>query len=217
MMDVGIARGGDYVLRKEQIDYVFKELDWYAEERRKQADLGIATPIEVGIDGTRRSDGLIPPGLKERLLVCVKKLKNIPDNLKDWHPSSKQVLDLVHPSSSKVRWDERYCLQKFQWLPTDFDISCEGKVEMKSYINNLHPVEHSDMYSVLEEIFEKFIPLFEDVLAEMSTIYTKEHDWPLIAMNLADIELTPEDPKYTGGNRHVEGMANENIVASGIY
>lgn len=36
-------------------------------------------------------------------------------------------------------------------------------------------------------------------------------------MKLANIELTPENPTYTGGAWHVEGMANENIVATGIY
>ncbi|KAJ7086405.1 hypothetical protein B0H15DRAFT_347732 [Mycena belliarum] len=36
-------------------------------------------------------------------------------------------------------------------------------------------------------------------------------------IKLANIHLTPEQPKYAGGSWHVEGMLNENIVASGIY
>ncbi|KAJ6468804.1 hypothetical protein C8R45DRAFT_1167463 [Mycena sanguinolenta] len=36
-------------------------------------------------------------------------------------------------------------------------------------------------------------------------------------IKLASIHLTPENPKYAGGSWHVEGMANERIVASGIY
>ncbi|KAF8202665.1 hypothetical protein K438DRAFT_2102163 [Mycena galopus ATCC 62051] len=36
-------------------------------------------------------------------------------------------------------------------------------------------------------------------------------------IKLANIHLTPENPKYAGGTWHVEGMANERIVASGIY
>lgn len=36
-------------------------------------------------------------------------------------------------------------------------------------------------------------------------------------VKLANIELTPENPRYTGGSWHVEGMASENIAASGIY
>ncbi|KAJ7119673.1 hypothetical protein C8R44DRAFT_878079 [Mycena epipterygia] len=36
-------------------------------------------------------------------------------------------------------------------------------------------------------------------------------------IKLANIHLTPENPNYEGGSWHVEGMANEHIVASGIY
>ncbi|KAJ7117882.1 hypothetical protein C8R43DRAFT_1153902 [Mycena crocata] len=36
-------------------------------------------------------------------------------------------------------------------------------------------------------------------------------------IKLANIHLTPEQPEYKGGSWHVEGMANEHIVASGIY
>ncbi|MES1916117.1 MAG: hypothetical protein MHM6MM_007966 [Cercozoa sp. M6MM] len=35
-------------------------------------------------------------------------------------------------------------------------------------------------------------------------------------VKMATIELTPEKPRYEGGSWHVEGMQNENIVASGI-
>ncbi|KAJ2771901.1 hypothetical protein IWQ56_001602, partial [Coemansia nantahalensis] len=34
---------------------------------------------------------------------------------------------------------------------------------------------------------------------------------------MSSIELTPEKPEYEGGNWHVEAMANERIVATGIY
>ncbi|KAJ7778896.1 hypothetical protein B0H14DRAFT_3507876 [Mycena olivaceomarginata] len=36
-------------------------------------------------------------------------------------------------------------------------------------------------------------------------------------VKLANIHLTPDRPEYEGGSWHVEGMANEHIVASGIY
>eukprot|EP01094_Clydonella_sp_ATCC50884_P002203 TRINITY_DN11691_c0_g1_i2.p1 TRINITY_DN11691_c0_g1~~TRINITY_DN11691_c0_g1_i2.p1 ORF type:complete len:678 (+),score=155.32 TRINITY_DN11691_c0_g1_i2:752-2785(+) len=38
-----------------------------------------------------------------------------------------------------------------------------------------------------------------------------------VIVKLANIELTPEKPRYEGGVWHVEGMENEAIVASGIY
>ncbi|KAK7052570.1 hypothetical protein R3P38DRAFT_2861135 [Favolaschia claudopus] len=36
-------------------------------------------------------------------------------------------------------------------------------------------------------------------------------------VKLANIHLTPENPRYYGGSWHIEGMVNEHIVASGIY
>lgn len=38
-----------------------------------------------------------------------------------------------------------------------------------------------------------------------------------VIVKLANIVLTPDQPKYKGGTWHVEGMDNENIVASGIF
>ncbi|KAH9884533.1 hypothetical protein C8Q73DRAFT_770645 [Cubamyces lactineus] len=38
-----------------------------------------------------------------------------------------------------------------------------------------------------------------------------------VIVKLANIVLTPENPVYHGGAWHVEGMANEKIVATGIY
>ncbi|KAF9972722.1 hypothetical protein BGZ73_004149 [Actinomortierella ambigua] len=165
-----------------------------------------------------------------------------------------------------------YYSKKYHWLPTDFEVSGEGKVNIKSYINNLHPLEHKEMYPVLGEIFEKFLPMFEQVLGDMLTIQSrvnrleaKPYDWYVrpdfeeaededaawdewyenrvptfpdipkfetiepnpvydlrnktlqVIVKMANIELTPENPTYSGGTWHVEGMANERIVASGIY
>ncbi|KAJ2461107.1 hypothetical protein GGF42_000411 [Coemansia sp. RSA 2424] len=36
-------------------------------------------------------------------------------------------------------------------------------------------------------------------------------------VKISNIELTPEKPEYDGGNWHVETMANERIIATGIY
>ncbi|KAF9090543.1 hypothetical protein BGX29_011415 [Mortierella sp. GBA35] len=288
-------------MRDEQLAYVFEELKWYIRKRQDQVDRGVTALTEVGIECTRRCDGLIPEELKTRLLACVRKLEDLLDHLKDWHPGSdRQVLDLVHPSlfpfvagrthvtkqeaipalefiGSGDVVDEtphvgtkvpQFYSKKFKWLPTDFDVTSDGKVKARSYINNLHPVEHKEMYPILEEIIERFLPMFEEVLGDMRAFGTKtkrliadtygwygeekdyedfeeEDDYydyianrvpelPTIPeftppedapkydlrtgkrslqliVKLANIELTPENPKYEGGTWH------ENIVATGIY
>jgi hypothetical protein len=38
-----------------------------------------------------------------------------------------------------------------------------------------------------------------------------------VIVKLSSIELTPEQPTYSGGNWHLEGMLNEHIVATAIY
>jgi hypothetical protein len=56
---------------------------------------------------------------------------------------------------------------KYQWLPSEFDISPEGKVKISSYVNNIHPIKHKDMYFVLEDVFEHFVPMFNKVLNDL--------------------------------------------------
>ncbi|GEM08961.1 hypothetical protein Rt10032_c06g2978 [Rhodotorula toruloides] len=222
--------------------------------------------------------------------------KNPPFGEPDWHPgSNEQVLDLVHPSlfplvyekslmlevegkatrvaesPNKGQWDHLF--EKYAWLPSDFDVDAEGKVMISSYINNLHPVRHAQLYPILSRLFERFAPLFENVLSDLqdppprripvdwevsSNWFGDEPDWhdreayekweetkqiklpepePFampeqvasfpafslkgrklhIIVKLANIHLTPEKPDYAGGIWHVEGMQNEEIVASGIY
>ncbi|KAG6844881.1 hypothetical protein H0H87_002716 [Tephrocybe sp. NHM501043] len=50
--------------------------------------------------------------------------------------------------------------RRFQWLPCDVDISDSARVRIKSYINNLHPQAHTALYSVIEEIIFRTIPLW---------------------------------------------------------
>ncbi|KAI1790084.1 hypothetical protein LXA43DRAFT_1018230 [Ganoderma leucocontextum] len=173
---------------------------------------------------------------------------------------------------------------KFQWLPTDFQVSESGDVTALSYINSLHPTHHRVLYPTISSIFSRFIPLFENVLGDAISpepptavrpkpnswykhTYTQHSSvprpydepdpndsafidvpwcgkWPYVPepvpfqppstegrttislrgrtlqviVKLANIVLTPGDnPAYPGGSWHVEGMANEAIVATGLY
>ncbi|KAJ3543275.1 hypothetical protein NM208_g3655 [Fusarium decemcellulare] len=49
----------------------------------------------------------------------------------------------------------------FQWLPCDVAISNNGQARIESYINNLHPEEHSDLYPVIEEFIQKSLPAWD--------------------------------------------------------
>ncbi|KAJ3350042.1 hypothetical protein GGF32_005136 [Allomyces javanicus] len=62
---------------------------------------------------------------------------------------------------------DKFVSPQFQWLPTDFVIDHSGKVDIRSYINNLHPERHRRLYPLLARIFESALPLFERVLARL--------------------------------------------------
>ncbi|KAK1674631.1 hypothetical protein BDP55DRAFT_694680 [Colletotrichum godetiae] len=49
---------------------------------------------------------------------------------------------------------------KFQWLPCDIDIE-EGKPKIMSYINNLHPQHHAGLYTTIEKVLEKSLPMWD--------------------------------------------------------
>lgn len=59
-----------------------------------------------------------------------------------------------------------YRSEKFQWLPTNFEVDDDGHVKATSYINNLHP-SHDGLYRCIEGVIKCFVPLWERVLTDM--------------------------------------------------
>lgn len=171
-------------------------------------------------DGIWQSDVLIPPSLRSSLLEQIRVLEDIPEDKKDWHPNSdNQVLDLVHPSLYPVVYGRtlgrypdadgpvapiaspfpakekgypvEYRSDKFQWLPTDFQVDEDGGVMALGYINNLHP-SHEGVYKCVEDLIKHFIPLWERVLTDML------HELPTrIPGSYLPIEqIDPNYPRY---------------------
>jgi len=136
---------------------------------------------------------LIPTFLREKLLAAVAPLEVIPDSEKDWHPGSNGfVLNLAHPSLYSIIYgrtigkaigsntttilqpteiegvNPNYVSKRFQWIPSDFSVGGDGKVTLISpYINNIHPTQHKELYSVIPEILQHAIPMFERVLSDL--------------------------------------------------
>ncbi|EGR44694.1 uncharacterized protein TRIREDRAFT_69841, partial [Trichoderma reesei QM6a] len=49
---------------------------------------------------------------------------------------------------------------KFQWLPCE--VVLDGKsAKIDSYINNLHPVDHANLYPIIEQFIEKSLPAWD--------------------------------------------------------
>ncbi|MEV6575409.1 DUF4246 domain-containing protein [Streptomyces sp. NPDC051577] len=167
-------------LTEAQVRYVLAELLHYAALRDER------TGVEVSaVDGVWQSDTLVDDELRSRLREAVRVLEQVPEAERDWHPGSDgQVLDLVHPSlfclvrevsgAPERAWQnptDRYSRyefsEQFQWLPTDVDVSDDGAVAFRSYVNNVHPESHRELAAVLPDLFACLRPLLENVLTDL--------------------------------------------------
>lgn len=143
--------------------------------------------------------------MREELLAAIAPLENVPDSEKDWHPGSDGlVLDLVHPSLYPIVYGRtiskdsgsttatallapefdtgefKFSSENFQWLPSDFFVDHDGKVTLSSpYINNVHPTKHKELYSIIPEILQHALPMFERVLSDVIR--------PLLPMRIATV------------------------------
>ena len=54
---------------------------------------------------------------------------------------------------------------RFQWLPADVFVGTDGRVVFDSYINNLHPDRHAQLYAATAQLLQRMLPLFERTLA----------------------------------------------------
>ncbi|EGF84276.1 hypothetical protein BATDEDRAFT_85330 [Batrachochytrium dendrobatidis JAM81] len=60
---------------------------------------------------------------------------------------------------------------KFQCLPSEFRVEQDGSVTINSYINNLNPIWHRDMYKCIAKIFKCFVPMFESLFRTMDPVF----------------------------------------------
>ncbi|PGG98517.1 chromatin structure-remodeling complex protein RSC7 [Blastomyces parvus] len=116
--------------------------------------------------------------------------------------------------------------QKFQWLPCDVVFTTDSTVtdqhdkdknrnscKITSYINNLHPREHQELYEVIEQVISLAIPLWNRTLgAAVSEPYVrieyedssdKELDHDFIAANPKP-EMEPGEEEYEYEDRVAE-------------
>ncbi|EWZ49067.1 hypothetical protein FOZG_00037 [Fusarium oxysporum Fo47] len=92
----------DWTSYRKHADFTSAMADACISELRNKAELYEETGLMPVYDYTTtviKSDGLLTPDLAKALQEGVNPLEDVPPELKDWHPNSKeQVLDIVHPS-----------------------------------------------------------------------------------------------------------------------
>ena len=86
---------------------------------------------------------------------------------------------VLPPEPSFGRWQNRTSPDGLLWLPSEFELSADGKeLSINSYINNLHPQQHASLYKGISDCFLAVVPLFEAVLSQLGTD-GKVNPWPL--------------------------------------
>ncbi|KAF8062261.1 hypothetical protein FPV67DRAFT_1672738 [Lyophyllum atratum] len=183
-------------LSSDGIDITEKMVEWCMAELQEKAEVFKKTgAVSVYNGDVVKSDVAIPESLKIALKEGVASLENVPGHKADWHPGSgEKVLDLVHPSLFPLVYGRSRILPdslveetillaneghpgqtsakpfsaQFQWLPCDVDIT-EERAKITSYINNLHPELHSGLYSAIEQIISKTIPLWNLTLSPLKS------------------------------------------------
>ena len=206
-------------------DWIVQELQWKAgvyEEKKL---------LQIFDMGVVRSDTAIPQDLQQALREAVAPLENVPEDEKDYHPGSdNMVVDLVHPSlyplvygHTRILPDRTLsladCLDsagqgeviptptidpelwpftsethsnvfslKYQWLPCEvrFTPDSDSECRITSYINNLAPFKHRALYSVIERVIARAIPLWDQSL-------TAVHGYRRDRIPYKEVEYLPRD------------------------
>ena len=176
---------------ESQLQYIFDELIYYSHKSNQQLSAS-------SVDGVWMSNQIIDEVLTQRFAGLVAEIEAIctdyhPD-------SNEQMLDIVHPhlypyvkdltriiSDETLPWSQfigggevsafkstlkrgKMSSETYQWLPSEVQVDNHGKCTFLSYINNLHPRKHNELYRVLEQILEGFLPLFNNVLTDLATV-----------------------------------------------
>lgn len=64
-----------------------------------------------------------------------------------------------------------YWSTSYQWLPSNVSFRDDGGVRLTSYINNLHPTKHPEIYATIEKLIETVIPAWDQCLLEFTSSY----------------------------------------------
>ncbi|KAI9500829.1 hypothetical protein BX070DRAFT_255047 [Coemansia spiralis] len=89
-------------------------------------------------------------------------------------PESKEVWERIYKkydSDVSISWN--YMGGSGKWnrksiLPSEVHVDIDGNANFITYINNIHPVWHRQLYTTIEKTLTAMIPLFEEVLTDIA-------------------------------------------------
>jgi len=196
--------------------------DLLGAENLKDLKINSTELVDPMVEKDWRADKPSVLQLIDPLLHCFTLQQALPIDFKYQNPWRKAAL----ANKGGIFYSWKYFTWKFHCLPTEFLVDATTKkATTLSYINNLDPRNHENLYKSIELVVEATVPYFEKVLSELvslddnyKTLSVTLTGRPLqIIVGMQNIYLTPKKPKYAGGKWHIDGMKNERIVASAIY
>ncbi|KAK4141504.1 uncharacterized protein C8A04DRAFT_13998 [Dichotomopilus funicola] len=117
---------GDVYLSQEMFDHCIAEL---RDKATRYKETGCVNVLDSELT-VIKSDSAISEQLRNELRDKVRPLEDVPENEKDWHPKSDNlVLDLVHPSLFPVIWGVTRALKEGT-VPLDGCIDYTGKGDL---------------------------------------------------------------------------------------
>ncbi|VDB86904.1 unnamed protein product [Peniophora sp. CBMAI 1063] len=163
----------DESLRDELLSCVAKledvpedEKDWHSRANGQVLDLVHPSLYPVVYGRTVVSES---PSLREERDIPLPQYTTDPSAVDLDYGGDFRLSSDFHSSTSV---NTAFLSKRFQWLPTDFEVSAGGNsARALGYINNLEPRTHLNAYPVLERLVAHFVPLWERVLGETAAGY----------------------------------------------
>ncbi|KAJ2189683.1 hypothetical protein IW139_001497 [Coemansia sp. RSA 353] len=125
----------------------------------------LAQPIDSLEDALNLSTRGVAPKSFEQWVEAVTAINDTMDRLAIVNSHREIDIDIMVPTCcDSQQWPQP---KHGCWLPTEFAIDSDGIARALSYINNLHPVWHTAMYTYIEQAFTMFVPLLEQVLTDL--------------------------------------------------
>ena len=207
--------------------------------------LGTVQEEEDRVDYHPHSNGIVRDLVHPALFSYVKDVSPLTRSTSEVDVCIFPNLDYgALPSSEEEEgdfWGRSYETSKYQWLPTYFGVSMDGKCTIEDYINNLVPREkYSDLYGSLAKLFELALPYIESVYSYVRAVRPRlrsedgdqdynDELYPMdnvryasirgqkvqVITKIVDYELKPGQTYE--GVWHVEGMSHEEIVCTCLY
>ncbi|OMJ08618.1 hypothetical protein AYI69_g11007 [Smittium culicis] len=152
----------DLINQAKKLENVPEEdLDWHPGSKKQVLDLVHPSLFPVIFGETRAIANSVEPNEVEcwKSAIGTGKVENV----KSKSPKDFQIYLPFFIENSQ---ESNYYSYKYQWLPSEVEIDSKGKAKIVSYINNLHPDIHQELYTTIEKIFERIIPLIQNTLTD---------------------------------------------------